>query len=146
MNARVHAKKGEPKLPPLRKNGYPVPPPTQEKINKILETLKQGIWMRIASCKAAGIAYDTFLVWLNKYPEFCEAVKKAEQMGRDAEVERCVNHIRNNTAWQSKAWILERILPEIFGLRTKIDETIEIKSIAKLTDDQLKRIIYERKK
>lgn len=102
-------------------------------VEKITESIKKGNG-RVAACKAAGLNYQTFLNWLNPLHnnydlEFLEAIKKAENQGREVVKETCVNVIINaatdkeKPVWQAAAWMLERKFPEDYGNRQSIDHS-----------------------
>lgn len=129
------------KRPPLTtKNNRTIPQIDKEKSEKIIEILKTGAWLRGFACKSVGIGYDTFLMWLDNYKDFADSVKKAEQEGREIEVSRCVSHIRQDKSWQSKAWILERLVPEVFSQRLNFDAMVKLE-VKKMTDEELKALL-----
>ena len=47
-------------------------------VNKIIAALADGQG-RVAAVKEAGISFQAFCVWLEKYSEFFERVKKARK-------------------------------------------------------------------
>ena len=95
-------------------------------------------------CKNANIVYDTFLEWIEKYPEFSEAVKKAENYGNDKIKDICKRRIIENDSWQSAAWWLERNYKEEYSLKQEFDHTTKGESInqqpdlSKLTKEEIK--------
>lgn len=86
---------------------------TPEVVDRILDALQLGA-SRTMAVQAAGISYDSFLVYLEKYPDFLERVKEAESTGAVkwlAVIERAALE----GAWQAAAWKLERRYPQEFG-------------------------------
>lgn len=100
---------------------------TPEREAKILEALRAGNTIR-AACAYAGINQDTFTAWKKRYPDFSDAVQKAEA---DAEV-RNVAIIQKAaaTTWTAAAWWLERRKHGDWRQRQTID-------LEKLTTEQL---------
>jgi len=78
---------------------------TPEREARLFEALRAGNTRR-ASCSYAGIDQDTLIRWINRFPDFAEAVEKAES---DAEI-RNVAIIQKaaSDTWQAAAWWLER--------------------------------------
>jgi hypothetical protein len=76
-----------------------------ETVEKILEALRGGNTRR-ASCAVADVSQDSLALWLRIYPEFAEAVEKAEGKAEA----KMVSIIRDasDTTWQAAAWWLER--------------------------------------
>lgn len=75
--------------------------------------------LRTHAAKHVEIGYDTFINWEDKYIEFKQRIKKAEEIGWKATHDDCVEGIRKEKSWFAKAWILERRFPEIWALKTK---------------------------
>lgn len=108
---------------------------------RILEALRAGNTRRTAA-EYGGITVTTFCDWVNRFPEFSEAVKKAEadcvaamvavikraatgypvkktvtktrEVGGVAETETTVTEYIEHS-WQAAAWYLERRIPEDFA-------------------------------
>jgi hypothetical protein len=82
-----------------------------------MEALRAGNTRR-AACSYAGIDQDTFGNWLKRFPDFSDAIEKAES---DAEV-RNVAIIQKSaqTTWQAAAWWLERKRKADWALRTEM--------------------------
>lgn len=60
---------------------------------------------------AARVAYQTIYEWRDSYPEFHARLKEARFACRAD----CVEAIKKDKSWQSKAWILERLCPQTWG-------------------------------
>lgn len=102
------------------------------------------------AARAAGTGESTLYEWMERKPEFTEAVKSAE-----AEREKRLLIIINDAAprsWQAAAWILERTAgqryakPEtqIKGMTgvAKIEEADE--QFTKMSDEELSEVIMSR--
>lgn len=89
-----------------------------EMTEEICSYLKSGN-NRTDSCVLAGIAYETFMRWMDK-EEFSENIKKAETAFKN----ECIQVIRKAgpTSWQAAAWMLERKYPKEFALKIKENE------------------------
>jgi len=86
---------------------------------RLLSALSAGN-TRSAACHFASITAETLSVWLERFPEFSEAVKKAEA---DAEVRHVANIAKaaQEGQWQASAWWLERRRPEAYARRYDAD-------------------------
>lgn len=76
-----------------------------ERCETILQTLRQGNTKRVAHL-SAGVASSTFYEWVERYPEFADAVEKAEAEAESLHVVNIRTHSADN--WQASAWWLER--------------------------------------
>lgn len=78
---------------------------------------------RVWSGEEAGISFDTFREWFNHRTEFADAIKKAEEEGRERQKADLLFIIEEaaKKSWQAGAWILERKYSEEFALKTKQD-------------------------
>ena len=76
---------------------------------------------RVWSAEEAGISFDTFNQWFRHNSEFSDAVKKAEEEGRERQKADLLLIIEEHAKkfWQAGAWILERRYSEEFALKTK---------------------------
>lgn len=78
---------------------------TEERTTRIIQALRAGN-TRKAACHYATVSVDAFAVWLKRYPEFSDAVAKAEA---DAEIRNvAVIQRAAEATWQAAAWWLER--------------------------------------
>lgn len=85
---------------------------TEERVRLIVNAVEQGVPYRHAAA-IAGITESTFFDWLNRKPQFSEAIKSAEGRavaGRLARIRKA-----EDDHWQSAAWWLERKYPQEFG-------------------------------
>jgi len=67
----------------------------------------------------AGVSHETFYDWLTRYPDFAEAVKKAEAAFILAALQRIDDAVQKGS-WQAAAWLLERKYPAQFGVRQRL--------------------------
>lgn len=72
---------------------------------------------RTDSCILAGINFDTFRDWFKKFPEFSEAIKKAEVKFKQFNVMMVLK--ASEKSWQAAAWMLERKFHEEFALKAR---------------------------
>lgn len=85
--------------------------------DKILKALTRGHSMRRAAL-LAGVSEGTVRGWRDKDPEFAERYERAIA----DRIEACLAVIwAGKPGWQSKGWILERLHPDEFSLRQRID-------------------------
>jgi hypothetical protein len=109
-----------------------------EKITTIICQELRTLRGRVSACEKAGIAYDTFVYWMETKPKFADAVKKAEAHGDSFGKEYAVKAIfaAMPKAWQSAAWWLERKHKQDFALlamfrnQSDIQGTIDKKETA----------------
>lgn len=83
---------------------------------EICKNIVLGLTVRDA-CLLANICEDTHYRWLKEHKEYSEAIEKA----RAAFKQRNITVIATASikSWQAAAWLLERKMPDEFGLRTK---------------------------
>jgi hypothetical protein len=99
---------------------------TPEVVERICYSLSQGN-TRTTAATCAGISMETFAVYVREFPEFSDAIKRAEEQA----VEHYVNviHTASTQTWQAAAWYLERRRKEDFGKQDKVDITTNGKDI-----------------
>jgi hypothetical protein len=99
---------------------------TPEVVERICYSLSQGN-TRTTAATCAGISMETFAVYVREFPEFSDAIKRAEEQA----VEHYVNviHTASTQTWQAAAWYLERRRKEDFGKQDKVDITTNGKEI-----------------
>lgn len=90
----------------------------KEITNEIAQLLEEGS-NRTDACIIAGIHYDTFMEWLRGKPEFSEAIKRAEALCK----QRNINIIQKATRkyWTAAAWWLERKHQDEFSIKQKVE-------------------------
>jgi len=100
---------------------------TPQTIKILKATIGKGMSYADA-CTLSGISYSTFKKWQQKaeagvkeYLFFLDELKKAKAMGKLQNIKK----IREDSSWQSAAWLLERQYPEEFGRRENIKHTGE---------------------
>jgi len=82
---------------------------TAERQERILDAIRAGNYIEPAA-RAAGIGKSTFYEWVERYPDFSDAVKSAQaeaEIGRVAIVKQA-----GEEHWQAAAWWLERSSPQ----------------------------------
>jgi hypothetical protein len=99
---------------------------TPEVVERICYSLSQGN-TRTTAVTCSGVSMPTFHTWMNEFPDFSDAIKRAEEQA----VEHYVNviHTASTQTWQAAAWYLERRRKEDFGKQDKVDITTNGKDI-----------------
>lgn len=110
--------------------------------NKLTNAIKEGYTLK-AACAYADIDFSTFRRWIMRgeklhkaeYCEFCETIKKAEELAKVALVEQWKRHFADS--WQAIATYMERRWPEEYGRknRTRIHTSQQLQ-IEDLTIDK----------
>ena len=108
-------------------------------VNKIIAALADGQG-RVAAVKEAGISFQAFCVWLEKYSEFFERVKKAEEIGYKKIHDVCERRVIEDQSWQSGAWWLERTDPANYGQRNNLNINAE-KPLIVVADEETKNLL-----
>lgn len=102
---------------------------TPERVAKICSAIERGETNETAA-KLGGIHVSTFCEWLNKYPEFSEAVKRARAAFEDWQTNRILADSKNGL----KTLILGQEYEEIkTTYEPSKDGTLKIKSQTKTT-------------
>ncbi len=102
---------------------------TPDRIARILEYLRDGNTRR-ASALASGISVDTFCTWLNLYPEFSEAVTRAEAEA-EAAIVRTVIKAATAGQWGAATFWLERRRHEDGGKKDRIELIHSVRELAR---------------
>lgn len=125
--------KPQPKPKPEIKRGRPSKY-TQELIDRICYSLSQGN-TRTTAATCAGISMETFAVYVREFPEFSDAIKRAEEQA----VEHYVNviHAASGQTWQAAAWYLERRRPADFSKQDRVDITTNGKDINGMSVEEM---------
>jgi hypothetical protein len=131
--ARAAKPKPKPKAQPERGRGRPSKY-SQELIDRICYSLSQGN-TRTTAATCAGISMETFAVYVREFPEFSDAIKRAEEQA----VEHYVNviHAASGQTWQAAAWYLERRRPADFSKQDKVDITTNGKDINGMSMEEM---------
>src|SRR5690554_1102925 len=103
---------------------------TPEVIKRLTEAIRAGNYYE-AACGYAGIGYSTFRAWMvrgekaksGKYPEFMEAIQKAEHEAEVRMVAMWQKHMPEN--WQAIATFLERRYPDRWGRNMRVNQNIQ---------------------
>lgn len=116
---------GEPK--PKHAGGRPTKF-TPERCKQIIDNIKLCMPLELA-CKAAGVSYACFRIWMNKgeeaksgrFREFFDDVQRAESDAMAGNLATIVLAVKNRD-WRAAAWILERRHAEFFS-KSRIELT-----------------------
>ena len=106
---------------------------TDEIQQAILDALSMGNFVETA-CAVAGIHKDTFYHWLKladdapngRHAKFRAAVQQAMAQAENDAVSLIT--AAGTTQWQALAWRLERMYPERWGQRMKVDADVKGKT------------------
>jgi len=90
---------------------------TPAKHDKICEIIRMGNYQETAAL-CVGISTTTYYDWLHKFPQFADAVKRAEAEAEERDIQ--VIDKAAKTSWQAAAWKRERKDPEKWGRRDKL--------------------------
>jgi hypothetical protein len=88
---------------------------TPERQERILDAIRAGNYVETAAL-AAGIGKSTFYEWVERFPDFADAVQKARAEAETRYV--AVIEKASTTSWQAAAWWLERSAPSRWGRQT----------------------------
>jgi hypothetical protein len=93
----------------------------QKTMEIIIESLRRGMSIE-GACSSAGICAQTYYNWRNASPDFGE---EADRAIGDAE-SLCIDVIRQDASWQSKAWLLERRFPDRYARKVRTDDAATV--------------------
>ena len=107
---------------------------TSECQDAIIEALTRG-YTRKASAAFGGVAYSTMREWEKAFPEFSDALEKAEGIAQNNLIDKIVEAANRGSittrpdgtvieaagAWQAAAWVLERRWPTDYARREKVE-------------------------
>ncbi len=91
---------------------------TPERHVTICHYIAQGNTRDIAARKG-GIAPDTLYDWMQRFPQFSEDVKEADNEYEIYAIEQI--RLAMPEHWQAAAWMLERRKPDKYGRRLRVD-------------------------
>jgi len=92
-------------------------PKTPETIGKVLALLRNAVPIN-GACAIAGVHKGTWYGWLKTDP----GLKQAHDDAIEASEATLVLELRKETAWQAKAWLLERRFPERWRKRDQVEQ------------------------
>lgn len=93
----------------------------------VLEAVRHGT-SRTGAAKLIGVHYETLREWIALDDEFRMDVARAE-----GDMERTMVALIRSAAitdWRAAAWYLERRITELYGQRSKVDMTFDVKAAA----------------
>lgn len=102
----------------------------KEIVAEICGYLKDGNSQADAAA-LSDISDETFHQWKRKYPEFAEALKKAQLICKNRNIK--IIQKAAETTWQAGAWWLERKCHDEFALKNKMDLTSDGKPFTVFT-------------
>lgn len=116
-----------------RDNPNPIGRPTKytpETIKAVTDAIGAGMSIEDA-CIYADISKDSFYTWKAEYPDFSDAVKKAEINGKLRRILR-IDKAGKEGHWQADAWYLERKFPEEYGRKLTLNISPEHAALLQL--------------
>ncbi len=85
-------------------------------MDTIVRALQAGVSQRMA-IRLAGISRSCFYEWQRRFPDFAEAVVRAEA-DVIAHLERVAFSLAiDSEDWRAISWLLERRFPEVYSLK-----------------------------
>jgi hypothetical protein len=104
---------------------------TPEITYRIAELIRAGNYREVAA-RAAGIGTTTFYRWLDEgarqnrgqFREFWDAIKRAEAEAECKSV-AVIDAAAQGGTWHAAAWRLERMFPDRWGRRQRLEEVSE---------------------
>jgi hypothetical protein len=138
---------GRPDRPVVRKVGRPTKctPDTQE---VVCAAIAEGLSIANA-CQIAGISETAINDWQRRgglgespYVEFLTAMRHARVQGKLTRL-RHINRAAETGAWQAAAWYLERVYPDEYGKRQRIEHEGSV-SFGKQSDRLVADILGDR--
>lgn len=138
-------------------SGGGVPGPRNGKLDpvvfdRIAEALRTGVSLE-AAAEYAGVPRSTFFDWLarGRRPQSRGQYKKLAEMVEEALAHFEVHALARITKagekeWTADAWRLERIRPDRYGRRTRIDGQVQVQAVpfadlSKLTLDEQRQLV-----
>lgn len=126
-----------------------------ESQDAIIEALTKG-YTRKAAAAFGGVSYQTLREWEKAFPEFSEALEKAEGIAQNALIDTIVKWSQHGSmttrpdgtviegpgAWQAAAWVLERRWPKEYSRREAVEMSgpdggpIDTRDLSKLADHE----------
>lgn len=99
-----------------------------DKVDHLLAAIGAGA-PAVTACAIAGIVPSLYYLWLQKaeqgagepYQSFSDSVKR---MNAERELS-WIRDIERATAWQSKAWLLERRFPERWAKQERVEARVD---------------------
>lgn len=114
---------------------------TPARVRKITRAIADGMPSKFAAAEA-GISVDTFCTWKNLYPEFSEAVQRAEARGIHSRLRAILRSAKRGH--KAAAWWLEHVHPEHFA-KSRVEHShvhsgeVAVKmDLKKLTTEELR--------
>ncbi len=103
---------------------------TPETIKAVTDAIGAGMSIE-DSCIYADIGKETFYGWKVEFPEFADAVKKAEINGKLRRILR-IDKAGKEGHWQADAWYLERKFPDEYGRKLTLNISPEHAALLQL--------------
>jgi len=119
---------------------------TSDLIDEVEEGLKRGL-SRLKACKRAGVSRAVLKRWEKKaavgeepFHSFIGLVERAEA----AFEADCLGTIEQSPDWRAKAWALERVFPDRYAQRIKLDVRQELERVLTIAERVLDGENYNR--
>lgn len=125
---------------------------TDELCQAICKNISEGNTLTY-SVQKEGLSYQSHLNWMEKgeksktksgkFFEYFEAIKKAQEEGKNSLVTGIREHGKKN--WQAMAWLLERMYPSEFGRRenVKMEHSGTVEQKVKIDKEWLRKVLED---
>ncbi len=96
----------------------------------VLNALEAGA-SRKGACAAAELTEQWLWKWMKRSTAFKEQVERAEAKAETNYLARIVAEVKNPKGqWTAAAWALERLMPERYGRRERVDIRVSLEQVA----------------
>lgn len=109
---------------------------TADQIAKLIE---DGNFAKTAY-HACGVSHQSFYRWLKEKPEFKKQIDKAQNQ----RIVTLIGAIKIDKSWQSKAWMLERLLRSKYHLQTANEK--EMQGRLDVIEEKLNKVLKDKDK
>ena len=106
----------------------------------LCDLIRSGLHNQTA-CDIMRISTSSFYHWRSTFPEFSDALKKAEAEAEAEMVKRIM--AAATTTWQATAWYLERKFSSRWGKVDRIQISQAEDEVREMTDDELVAFIAQ---
>ncbi len=110
----------KPKAQPSKNLGGRPTKKTPEVITKLVAAFN-NLMTDTEACSYAGISRESYYNWLEQDPMFADKMASAKAHPKMLAKETMIYAIKERKSWMAAAWLLERLEPDQYSLRQKVD-------------------------